>query len=252
MTNVFVTQIVEASLLGIMWLVFMLIAIFWQPRARSDRRILRLTIALLSLASLFGMLGIISLLLGNGCLVGCGASGSKSNSEGQWARFIGYTLAAAALFVAIEIYHMMEIASTLLGLIFALIGWIPTIFTVLNGPSMKNKNAQVYWGVVGGFFLLVASIWICVYSRLRKQFWDWLPIITYFLGSILIYTFLWVGPDSSKNIGDTATVAIYAGLFALFIIILGITIGWGWGFRIGRTRRPVKTTGTKMSRKRNY
>ncbi len=251
MTNVFVTQIVEAVVFGIMWLVFMLVAIFWQPRARSDRRILRLTIALHSLASLFIMIGVISLLMGNGCLVGCGdTTTSKANSEGQWGRFIGYSAAGATLFVATAVYHMMEIAPTVIGTVFALIGWVPTIFTVLNGPSMKNKDAQVYWGVLGAFFLFVTAIWTCFYSRLRKQVWDWLPILTYFFGSILIWTFLWVGPDSSKRIGDTATVAIYAGIYALFVIILAITIGWGWGFRIGRKRRPVKTTGAGMPRKK--
>lgn len=243
MTNVFVTQIIEAGLFGILWLVLLAISIIWQPRNRKDKRVLRFAIFLHSLAALFVMLATISLLLNNGCLVGCGSAqspSSKANSEGQWARFIGYTLAGTALYVAVSVYHALEIIPTIIGAVLILISWIASIFTVLNGPSMWNKNAQILWGVVGGFFLLVSTIWICFYSRLHKKPFDWVPIVTYFLGSLLIWVFLWAGPDSSQRIGDTATVVIYVSISALFIIALGITIAWGWGFRVSRQRVPAK------------
>ncbi len=231
MVEVFTTEIVEAIVFGVMWVVLILITVFWMKRSRADRRIMRWIWFLLSLGAMFITIAAIALLLKNGC----NNCGGKKNSEGEWGRFIGYTLAFTAVYVAIAVYHALETIPTIIGTITILVSWIPTIFTVLNNRSGEDeKDAQIFWGVLGGVLLVAASVMLCIFSRLRKKIWDWLPIFSYFIFSILIWVFLWLGPDSARRIGDTATVAIYVSLAFLLILVTGITLVWGFGFRNSR------------------
>lgn len=231
MVSVFVTEIAEAIVFGVVWLILLVVTVFWQKRGRADRRVLRLIWFLLSLAAMFITIAAIALLLKNGC----NNCGGKKNSEGEWARFIGYTLAFTAVYVAIAVYHVLETIPTIIGTIAVLVSWIPTIFTVLNNRAgCDEKNAQIFWGVLGGVFLVVASAKLCIFSRLRKRPWDWIPIISYFIFSISVWVFLWLGPDSARRIGDTATVAIYVGVAFLLIAVTGIFLVWSFGSRVSR------------------
>lgn len=250
MTTVFITEIVEAIALGILWIILLLIALFWQKRGHDDRRVMRWIWFLLSIGAMFITIAVIALLLKNGCLNCAG----KKNSEGEWGRFIGYTLGFTAIYVAIAVYHALETVPTIIGTIAILISWTASIFTVLNNRAgtVSEKDAQIFWGVLGGVFLVAASVKLCLFSRLHKKPWDWTPILSYFLFSVLIWVFLWLGPDSTRAIGDTATVAIYAGLAFLLIIITAITLVWGFGQRNTPKPRQIKKTTRKYNSKGQY
>lgn len=236
MANVFWSEVVEAAGFGIAWLVLLLITIVWRDRTHPERHVLTFIWFLHSCAPMFIMLAAIALLLDNGCLK-CSSNG---NSEGEWARFVGYTLAFTALYITMAVYHMLEILPTLFGTVSILISWIAAIFTVLNDRSgASEKNAQIYWGIVGIAFLIIACAKIIIYSRLTKKLWDWLPVLSYPFFAILIWVFLWVGPDVSRRLGDTVTVIVYISLSALLIIAMAVTTVWGFGMRELAKRPPA-------------
>lgn len=158
----------------------------------------------------------------------------------QYGRWIGYTIAFAAMGYGIQTYYDVDPFGRLCGCIFLVVAGGSGIG---SGLSSATEN-WAYWGALGGAFLIIFAVWVLVFKRgIYLRFIHLMPMVSFILFAFLLWVTMWIGVEVASIITTLVTYILYF-IFGFLLVLVTVVVMWIWYYRRQFKQEPHERTKT--------